>query len=465
MEDDDLRYIPEEWRCLTEDSPGIKLIPVDRLIPYENNARTHGTELEFLKNNIRTLGFRTPIEVDAEMVIICGHGRRLAAMELGMGVVPVTVHADLTEDEVCARRLADNEVSDLSGYDFELKDLELRKLEDLGWDMESLGFTKLDLSTDLMNIRPDDDIGEGIVIDTEQDDTPRGYLEVGAEGMEYGEDEEDEIGYETEPVMPEPVKETIIKEGDVIRLGRHVLRCGDSCDPDAVALIADGDVDMVLTDPPYGIDYADKVEHINRDGWDRKVEPIIGDDMDECKPFFRAWLDAAVPALKPINTVYIFLSGKHLHELRLAFDEAGYHWSDYLIWVKNCHSLSRGDYKNRYETIMYGYMGQHHFYGDFSTNVLEFPRTVKNDLHPTMKPVDLLCKLIRDGCPPGGTVLDLFGGSGSTLIACERTGRSCRMQELNPIYCDTIVRRYAMETETQDITIERDGESIPFPLD
>jgi DNA modification methylase len=219
--------------------------------------------------------------------------------------------------------------------------------------------------------------------------------------------------------------------------------CGDSRDGgDVAALFAGSGADMLLTDPPYGVSYADKNEMLNQYEKGTRIQrPIANDDLDDYERFFGEFLDL-VP-LRDTNTAYIFMSGRELHPLVLAMQGAGYYASQVLVWAKNNHVLGRQDYSPKHEFIVYGWRGRHRFYGPFRTSVLEYDRPRQSDLHPTMKPVELLKQLIRDGSPPQALVYDPFLGSGSTLIAAEATGRRCYGMELEPVYAWTAVRRWS----------------------
>jgi DNA modification methylase len=245
-----------------------------------------------------------------------------------------------------------------------------------------------------------------------------------------------------EDEVPEPPEEPITKPGDLWILGRHRLLCGDATVAADVERLMDGKrADSLTTDPPYGVDYSGKNEFLNKfDKGNRIQKPITNDATTDYRKFFSDFMGLA--PLAEYNTVYIFMSNKELHSLRLALDDCGYSWGDYLVWVKNNHVLGRKDYNAKHEFIVYGWKGKHKFYGGFSTTVLEFDRPLRSDLHPTMKPIPLLAKLINDGLPAKGRVYDPFGGSGSTLIACEQLNRTCYMMELDPKYCDVIVQRW-----------------------
>lgn len=247
--------------------------------------------------------------------------------------------------------------------------------------------------------------------------------------------------------------ETDIQQGDLFQLGKHMLKCGDCTDNKYYNFI-NKPIDMLLTDPPYGVDYSSKNKFLNSlDGGDRNEKPIQNDSIEDYRTFFYNFLTNTSPFLNDYNTTYIFMSGLELHNLRLAFEESGYKFSSYLVWLKNNHTLSRMDYNPKVEYCLYGWKNHHKFYGDFSTDVLEFDKPHTSKLHPTMKPIDLLVKLINDGSPQNGTVLDVFGGSGSTLIACEQTNRACYMMEYDPQYCQVIINRWEELTGKKAVKI------------
>jgi len=277
------------------------------------------------------------------------------------------------------------------------------------------------------------------------------------------------------PPAPEPTEPPAVPlsaPGDVYLLGPHRLICGEArSHPDVQRVLAGDVVDQLLTDPPYGIDYVAKVAALDVAAG-RAVKPhsaILNDNLKDYRTFFTEFL-AAVP-LAPKNTVYVFMSGQELHSLRLAFDAAGLTWSDYLLWVKNGQVLGRKDYHPKHEFIVYGWRGTHRFYGgasaavfddevppdkmskaalaaevarlrEWRSSVLREDKTARNDLHPTIKPVNLVRRLVLDGSAVGAVVFDSFTGSGTTLIACDQTGRRFRGIEGEPGYCDVIVRRY-----------------------
>lgn len=262
-----------------------------------------------------------------------------------------------------------------------------------------------------------------------------------------------------EDIKLDITRESIIKKGDLIELGKHRVLCGDCTNKEEVDRLLDyRTVDMILTDPPYGVDYAGKNEFLNtiynssgNDKGNRIETDIMNDDIADYRKFFNEFL--SVIEFSEYNTIYIFMLGSELHNLRLAFDDTGIKWSDYLIWLKNNHVLSRKDYNMKHEFIVYGWKGKHKFYGSFSTTVIECNKNMKNDLHPTMKPVLLLEKLIADGSTRGMIIYDGFLGSGSTIIACDNTGRICYGLEIDEHYCDIIIDRYCKYKDNYNIKI------------
>lgn len=238
--------------------------------------------------------------------------------------------------------------------------------------------------------------------------------------------------------------ETNIKQGDLYKLGNHKLICGDCTKKETLTkLIQNNKIDCLITDPPYGVDYNNKNEFLNKyDKGNLNQTPILNDAIDDYKQFFTKVLQNIKQFLNDYNTVYIFMIGMELHNLRISIDETGYKFSQYLIWLKNNHVLSRRDYQPKTEYCLYGWYNHHKFYGEFNTDVLEFPRPQKSKLHPTMKPIPLISKLIQNSTKEKMNILDVFGGSGTTLIACEQLNRNCYMIELSPEYCQTIINRW-----------------------
>ncbi|QQR70058.1 MAG: site-specific DNA-methyltransferase [Alphaproteobacteria bacterium] len=383
----------------------IEVWPVEKLIPYDRNPRTHSPEqVSQIAASIVEFGFLNPILVDTDAGIIAGHGRLQAAKQLGLAQVPVVVLDHLTETQKRAYVIADNKLALNAGWDEDLLRAELAALEKESFDLPVIGFS----DEELADLLADPESGSGNM---------------------------------DEDAVPEAPENPVTKPGDVYVLGNHRLLCGDSTVLANVEKVLDGALaDMVFTDPPYNVNYAntakDKLRGNNR--------AILNDNLGEG---FEAFLyDACVNMLTVCKgAVYVCMSSSELHTLQKAFVAAGGKWSTFVIWAKNTFTLGRADYQRQYEPILYGWkQGTDHFWcgardqGDVW--FMNKPRV--NDLHPTMKPVELVERAIHNSSKSRDIVLDGFGGSGTTLIACEKAGRQARLIELDPKYCDVIVRRW-----------------------
>jgi DNA modification methylase len=389
------------------------------LIPYANNAKTHPPEqIAKIAASIAAFGFDQPIVVDEQGIIIKGHGRFLASLKLNRTRVPVVVRSDLTPTEAKAARLADNKTAE-SPWDEELLHLEMAMLDEEQFDLGLTGFS--------------DDELEALLQDSE---------EVNA-------------GLTDEDAAPEVPETAVTVVGDVWVLGEHRLLCGDSTQmADVEKVMAGGLADMIWTDPPYGVNYGATM----KDKLRGKRRSILNDNLgDGFEPFLR---DACANMLAVTKgAVYICMSSSALHTLYRAFTGAGGHWSTFVIWAKNTFTMGRADYQRQYEPMLYGWKeGTDHFWcgARDQGDVWFVKKPFKNDLHATMKPVELIERALRNSSKSRDTVLDLFAGSGSTLIACERTGRIARLVELDPHYCDVIVRRY-IEFAAKPVLLEADG--------
>ena len=376
-------------------------VPVAEIVPYENNPRINEGAVEQLANIIATLGFRNPAVLNKDKVIIEGHTRLLAVKKLGWETMPCIIATDLTPEQEQALRIADNKIAEIAEWDEDKLKVELAALQEAGFDLSLLAFG-----------------------DDELDDLLGG--EVGTHG-------------ETEPdAVPETPEVPVSTPGEVYQLGKHLLVCGDSTKPNDVDKVCKADeANLWLTDPPYNVDYH------GSDG-----QSIQNDSMEDTKfrEFLRAAFGCAEKRLKPGGSFYIFHADSEGYNFRGACFDVGLRVRQCLVWKKNSLVLGRQDYKWIHEPCLYGWRegAAHDWYSDCSqTTVMEFNKPKKNDLHPTMKPVEMLCCLIGNSSKRGDTVLDTFCGSGSTLIACERTGRVCRAVELDPKYCDVIRRRWA----------------------
>jgi DNA modification methylase len=383
----------------------IELWDVDKLVPYVNNPRTHSKEqIGKIAASMMKFGFVNPILVDASAEIIAGHGRLQAAKHLGLERVPVIVLDHLTEEEKRAYVIADNQLALDAGWDDGLLKTELTALASLNFDLSVIGFSDEELA---------DLLGD-------------------AEGAEGNTDDD---------AVPEAPTEPKTKTGDVYVLGNHRLLCGDSTVLANVEKVLDGALaDMVFTDPPYNVDYGNTAKDKLR-GNDRR---IMNDNLGEG---FEAFLyDACLNMIAVCKGgIYVCMSSSELHTLQKAFVAAGGKWSTFVIWAKNTFTLGHSDYQRQYEPILYGWkQGADHFWcgARDQGDVWFVNKPRKNDLHPTMKPVELVERAIRNSSKSRDIVLDCFGGSGSTMIACEKTGRQARLIELDPKYCDVIVQRW-----------------------
>jgi len=394
---------------------------LQRLIPYAKNARTHDdTQVSQIAGSIAEFGFVNPILVGDDNIIIAGHGRLMAAQQLGLATVPVIVLHHLTEAQRRALVIADNKIAENAGWNDELLKLELEELGDLGFDLDVIGFSDEELDELLGN-----------------DEQP-------------GETDEDDI--------PEVEDEPVSRHGDVWIMGDHRLLCGDSTSKQDLEKLMSGELaDMAFTDPPYNVDYGNNAKDKMR-GKDRRImNDNLGDD------FYQFLKDALTNLLSVTKgACYIAMSSSELDTLQKAFRDAGGKWSTFIVWAKNTFTLGRSDYQRQYEPILYGWReGNDHFWcgARDQGDVWFFNKPVKNDLHPTMKPMELVERALRNSSKSRDIVLDLFGGSGSTLIACEKTGRTARLIELDPKYVDVIVRRWQDYSGEQAI---RESDELSF---
>ena len=394
--------------------------PTAKLLPYARNARTHSDEqVAQIAASIAEFGFTNPILAGADGVIVAGHGRLAAAHKLGLALVPVVVLEHLSPTQRRALVIADNRIAENAGWDEAMLRIELVTLQDDDFDVSLTGFDA-DALADLLA----DEDGNG---DGETDDD----------------------------AVPEITETPISRPGDVWVLGGHRLLCGDSTKAECFEQLLQGSqVDMVFTDPPYNVNYAntakDKMRGTNR--------AILNDNLGD--GFYDFLLAALTPTIANCRGgIYVAMSSSELDVLQSAFREAGGKWSTFVIWAKNTFTLGRSDYQRQYEPILYGWPegATRHWCGDRDqSDVWQIKKPHKNDLHPTMKPVELVERAIRNSSRPGNVVLDPFGGSGTTLIAAEKSGRLARLIELDPKYVDVIVRRWQDWTGKQ-ATRESDG--------
>lgn len=394
--------------------------PVAKLIPYARNARTHSEEqVAQIAASIAEFGFTNPILTGSDGVIVAGHGRLAAAQKLAMAMVPVVVLEHLSPTQRRALVIADNRIAENAGWDETMLRVEMEALQLDDFDMSLTGFDA-DALAELM---------------------------AGGGGDESGNTDDDDV--------PEVLETAISRAGDVWLLGPHRLLCGDSTLAESYAQLLQGEeVDMVFTDPPYNVNYANTA----KDKMRGKNRAILNDNLGD--GFYDFLLAALTPTVANCRgAIYVAMSSSELDVLQSAFREAGGKWSTFVIWAKNTFTMGRSDYQRQYEPILYGWPegGKHHWCGDRDqSDVWQIKKPHKNDLHPTMKPVELVERAIRNSSRPGNSVMDPFGGSGTTLIAAEKTGRIARLIELDPKYVDVIVRRWQDWTGKQ-ATRESDG--------
>ena len=363
------------------------MLSLDEIHPYEKNPRKNDLAVDAVASSIKEFGFKVPIIIDRDNVIVAGHTRYKAATKLGFKEVPCIKADDLNEEQIKAFRLADNKVSEFAEWDFELLDEEL---SDITMDMGQFGFL----------------IAE-----------------------ERFEAEEDEI-----PELPE---EPVSKLGDIYILGHHRLMCGDSTKKEDIEKLMDGVmVDLLITDPPYNVDY---------EGSDGKK--IQNDKFDDGEAFCQFLTDAfgcANGVMKPGAVFYIWHADSEGYNFRKACQNVDWKVRECLIWVKNSLVMGRQDYHWQHEPCLYGWKeGTHLWASDRKqTTILNFDKPKHNDIHPTMKPVALFSYQIQNNTKQGDIVLDMFGGSGTTIIACEQNNRIAYSMELDPRYVDAIVQRW-----------------------
>jgi DNA modification methylase len=398
----------------------MQLVPIAKLVPYQNNARTHSAEqIKKLRSSLREFGFVNPVLIDRSCGVIAGHGRIQAAMEEGITEVPCVYVDHLTEAQKKAYILADNRMALDAGWDEELLRIELEELEGLGFDLGLTGFDEKELT------------------------------ELFGKDTEVKDDDFD--------VDAELQKPTFSKSGDIWTLGRHRLICGDSTKKETYdILVGDHRVNLTVTDPPYNVNY------------EGAAGKIKNDNMANEK-FYQFLLDAFVnmeSRMADDASIYVFHSDTEGLNFRRAFADAGFYLSGCCIWKKQSLVLGRSPYQWQHEPVLYGWKksGKHQWYtGRKETTIWEFDKPKKNGDHPTMKPIPLLAYPIMNSSLTNSIVLDPFGGSGSTLIACEQSGRICFTAELDEKYCDVIVKRYIEQVGTsENVSVIRNGESLRF---
>ncbi len=398
----------------------MKLVPIGKLVPYVNNARTHSPEqINKLRSSLREFGFINPVIIDRDFGVIAGHGRILAAKEEGITEVPCVFADHLNEAQKKAYIIADNRMAMDAEWDEELLRVEIEALQAEAFDLSLTGFDDKELS-DLF--RDDADV------------------------------KEDDFDVDAELEKP-----TFSKTGDIWTLGRHRLICGDSTKADTFEVLMNGrKANLVVTDPPYNVNYEGTAGKIKNDNLaDEKFYQFLFDAFSNIE---KVMADDA--------SIYVFHADTEGLNFRKAFSDAGFYLSGCCIWKKPSLVLGRSPYQWQHEPCLYGWKksGKHQWYSDRKqTTIWEFEKTKKNTDHPTMKPIPLLAYPIQNSSMSNTLVLDPFGGSGSTLIACEQTDRDCYTIELDEKYCDVIVKRYIEQVGSADsVSVERDGKTLTF---
>lgn len=399
------------------------LADVEELIPYARNARTHSSaQITQIAASIKEFGFLAPIVIAEDNTILCGHGRFYAAQKLGLKKIPCVKESHLTEAQKRAYIIADNKLSINAGWDDELLAVELSDLQGEGVDLSITGFDEKELA-DLFDEKSKSDV---------EDD-----------------------GYDLSAALE---KAAFVQRGDIWTVGRHRLMCGDATSADDVAALMGGKrANLLLTDPPYGVSFK------SSSGLTIQNDSIKDEDFYS---FLKSAFSAAVDCLEKGAAAYIFHADTEGLNFRRAFVDAGFHLAGCCIWVKDSLVLGRSDYQWQHEPVLYGFLqnGKHSWYSDRKqTTIWNFAKPKKNANHPTSKPLDLLSYPIQNSSQENAIVLDTFGGSGSTLMACELTNRICYTMELDEKYASVILRRYVDDTgRSDDVFVERAGERIPY---
>jgi DNA modification methylase len=395
---------------------------VSTLIPYARNSRTHSDEqIAQIAASIKEFGWTNPILIDGDNGIIAGHGRLSAARKLGHEEVPVIELKDLTETQRKAYIIADNRLALNAGWDNEMLTIELNELLADNFALDILGFDPKELAALL----------EPEVV----------------------------VGLTDENDVPDIPDEPITKFGDIYQLGNHRLMCGDSTSIDAVDKLMPETANMIFTDPPYLMDFTGGIHGDGSKSFNAKHGSIKNDKMSDKEG--DDFLDAinSVITSKVDGAFYITFYRLGINKYFASMERTGLKCRSLVIWDKGNHTLSNSDYMSMYEPMFYGWVNNHKFYGGKNgMDIWRIKRTAKNDLHPTMKPVELVEKAVLDGSAINGIVLDLFGGSGTTIVVCEKHNRHSRIMELDPKYCDVIVKRWEDFTGKKAMLVNANNE-------
>ena len=401
----------------------MQLVSTDRLIPYVNNARTHSPEqITKLRSSLREFGFINPVIIDKDFNVIAGHGRLMAAKEEGIAEVPCVFVDYLTEAQKKAYIIADNRMAMDAGWDEELLRVEIEALQGADFDVSLTGFDDKELS-DLFKDASDSEA---------QDDD-----------------------FDLTAALE---KASFVERGDIWTVGRHRLMCGDATSSDDVSKLMDGKrANLIITDPPYGVSFK------SSSGLTIQNDSMKNDEFYQF--LYDAFVNMAM-VLEKGGAAYVFHADTEGLNFRKAFIDAGFHLAGCCIWVKDSLVLGRSDYQWQHEPVLYGFLqnGKHPWYSDRKqTTIGTFAKPKRNANHPTSKPLDLLGYPIGNSSQENAIVIDTFGGSGSTMMACEQLNRSCYMMELDEKYASVILRR-AVENgiAPDEISVERDGKLISY---
>jgi len=407
---------------MSKTTTDMQLVSIDKLIPYVNNARTHSKEqINKLRSSLREFGFINPVIIGRDYGIIAGHGRVMAAREEGINEVPCVFVDHLTEAQKKAYIIADNRMALDAGWDEEILRVEIEALQAEAFDISLTGFGDDEIS----------DLFGGDKTDVEDDD------------------------YDLTAALE---KAAFAEKGDVWVVGRHRLVCGDATSEDDVAKLMDGKrANLIVTDPPYGVSFKST-----------SGLTIKNDSMkdEEFYNFLYKSFANMVAHTENGGAAYVFHADTEGLTFRKAFIDAGFHLAGVCIWAKNSLVLGRSDYQWQHEPVLYGFLqnGKHRWYSDRKqTTIWNFNKPKRNENHPTSKPLDLLSYPIRNSSQENAIVIDTFGGSGSTLMACEATNRICYTMELDEKYASVILRRYVEDTGDADgVYVLRGDKRIPY---
>lgn len=401
----------------------MNLVDVNKLIPYVNNARTHSKEqINKLRASIREFGFINPVIIDRDYNVIAGHGRILASQEEGIDKVPCVFVDYLTDAQKKAYIIADNRMALDADWDEELLKIEIESLKDDDFDLSFTGFDE----SELLDL--------------------------------FGDDSKSKVEDDNFDLSSALEKASFVEKGDVWTVGKHRLMCGDATSKEDVqTLMGDTKGNLILTDPPYGVSFKSS-----------SGLTIENDSMknDEFYNFLLSAFKNMADHLEKGGSAYVFHADTEGLNFRKAFVDSGFHLAGCCIWVKNSLVLGRSDYQWQHEPVLYGFMqnGKHRWYSDRKqTTIWNFDKPKKNSNHPTSKPLDLLSYPIGNSTQENAVVIDTFGGSGSTLMACEKMNRICYTMELDEKYASVILRRYVEDTGDMDnVYVIRNGKKIPY---